>query len=222
MEEVTPELVELDNDGKLRGQIGELESLLQGKEFAVRKDEDAMSRQAQWQAGLFLPDQPCNELRRFVREQLQLTDYLDPNQELSETDLEELGAMARKYSKNIQQSLGFTIPEDPELANNGWIFRTLLRQLGVKVSVRRQGGRGEQVKLYSIASDQWEFLQEVLAKREKRRLLKKSAVSATVSTPLFKYSIQEGGRYGIHRVRKSRTETVETSFPIRTGGSMVG
>ncbi len=192
LEEVTPELVELDDGGRLRGQIVELESLLFGKEFAVRKDEDAMSRQAQWQEGLFLPDQPCNELRRFVREQLKLTDYLDPKQAWSDADLEELGAMARKYSRDIQQSLGFSIPEDPELASNGWIFRRLLLQLGVKVSVRRQGGRGAQVKFYFIEPERWQFLQEVLARREERRLLKQLSESATVSTPLFKYSRQEG------------------------------
>ena len=191
-----------------------MESLLQGKEFAVRKDEDALSRQAQWQQGLFLPDQPCNELRRFVREQLKLTDYLDPSQEWSESDLEELGEMARKYSRNIQQSLGFTIPDNPELANNGWIFRKLLFQLGIKVSVRRQGGRGEQIKLYSIASDRWEFLQEVLAKREERRLMKQSNPSATVSTPLFKYSIQEGVDTELADIPKGQQKREKSPFQL--------
>ncbi|MEM9006082.1 MAG: plasmid replication protein, CyRepA1 family [Cyanobacteria bacterium P01_F01_bin.86] len=190
--EVTPELVEMDNGGRLRGQIVELESLLLGKEFAVGRDEEALSRQAKWQKGVFLPDQPCNELRRFVREQLKLSDYLDPKQEWSDADLQELGQMARRYAKDIQQSLGFSIPADPELASNGWIYRRLLQQLGIKVSVRRQGGRREQVKLYFIAPERWEFLQEVLAKREERRLLRQLGDSQTVLTPLFKYSIQEG------------------------------
>jgi hypothetical protein len=190
--DVTPELVALDNGGRLRGQIVELEALLEGRDYSIHRDQEAIARQAQWQKGIFLPDQPCHELRRFVQEGLGLTAFLDPQGEWSEADLAPIGDRARQYAHEVQQHLGFSLPDAPEQISNGWIFRRLLLQLGGRVSVRRVGGRGEQVKLYRIDSERWEFLQGVIERRRQRRLERQQQAAATVSTPLIDLSIQMG------------------------------
>lgn len=168
-DEITPELVELDQDGHLRGQIVELEALLHGSDYAVDRDQDALERQAQWEQGLFPPDHPCNEVRRFVREKLGLLEVLDPEREYTSEDLEALGEKVRQFPQDVEAHLGFKVPSDPEHASNGWIYRRLLQQLGIKVRVRRQGGRGQQVKLYRIDPESWVFLKEILERRQQRR-----------------------------------------------------
>jgi len=51
-ENVTPELVADDNDGKRRAQIVELEVLLQGAEISTKRDLDALERQLKWGQGV--------------------------------------------------------------------------------------------------------------------------------------------------------------------------
>ena len=168
-EEITPELVERDQEGRLRGQILELEALLQGSTHTIERDQDALERQAQWEQGLFPPDHPCSEVRRFVREQLGLLEVLDPEREYSTQDLQVLGEKVRQFPLDVEAHLGFKVPEDPKHASNGWIYRRLLQQLGIKVRVRREGARGHQVKLYRIDPECWAFLQEILERRQQRR-----------------------------------------------------
>ncbi|MEO0855092.1 MAG: hypothetical protein AAFY15_16535, partial [Cyanobacteria bacterium J06648_11] len=96
----------------------------------------------------------------------------------------------RTYRKEIQEHLNFTIPEECEHASNGWIFRRLLSQLGIKVATRFKGARGEQVKLYRIEREHWDFLKGIVERRQLRR--EEAIASETVSTPLELGFIQNG------------------------------
>ncbi|MEL7476801.1 MAG: plasmid replication protein, CyRepA1 family, partial [Cyanobacteria bacterium J06555_12] len=124
--DITPTWVELDDWGKFRGKIVELEALLHGQQFAITRDSNGIARQAYWHQGLFLPDQSCFELKRQVRELLNLHQYIDPSQEWSSQDLEPLCALARKQTKAIKNALGYSITEK---TSNGQIFRALMSQL---------------------------------------------------------------------------------------------
>ncbi|MDZ8259035.1 MAG: hypothetical protein RM022_021115 [Nostoc sp. EfeVER01] len=44
--------------------------------------------------------------------------------------------------------LGFTVPSDPKPI---WLLGLLLDQLGLKLTYRLQGTRGQQVKLFSLS-----------------------------------------------------------------------
>ncbi|MEM6448206.1 MAG: plasmid replication protein, CyRepA1 family [Cyanobacteria bacterium P01_D01_bin.123] len=216
LDEVTPELVALDERGRLRGQLIELEALREGMEYSIRRDREALERQAQWQQGLFLPDQPCTELRRFVRDQLGLLPYLNPELEWSDEDLAPLGDCARTYASEIKQHLGVTIPaKGVKGVSNGWILRRLLLQLGIAVTSRRVGPRGQQVKYYRIERERWQFVSEVLARRQARR--QQDVPVETVATPLDLELIPKGVTTEMEN-EVSPSETVQVGQRVECEG----
>ncbi|MEM8716600.1 MAG: hypothetical protein AAGE92_12630, partial [Cyanobacteria bacterium P01_G01_bin.4] len=184
--DITSSWVELDDWGRFRSKVVELESLLQGQAFAITRDSRGIARQAYWQQGLFLPDQSCFELKRQVRELLGLHHYIDPTQEWSSQDLEPLCALARQQAKAIKNALGYSVTDS---TSNGQIFRALLSQLGIKCRTRFVGPRGNQTKLYRIDEEHWELLTQILERREVTRATEE-VESATVSTPPINQSIQ--------------------------------
>ncbi|MGK7912628.1 MAG: plasmid replication protein, CyRepA1 family [Synechococcus sp.] len=184
--DITSSWVELDDWGRFRGKVVELEALLQGQAFAITRDSRGIARQAYWLKGLFLPDQSCFELKRQVRELLGLHHYIDPSQEWSSQDLEPLCALARQQAKAIKNALGYSVTDS---TSNGQIFRALLSQLGIKCRTRFVGPRGEQTKLYRIDEEHWELLTQILERREMARTQDETE-SATVSTPPINQSIQ--------------------------------
>lgn len=186
-EEIAPALVELDDGARLRGKVVELESLIYGKEFAVHRDSRTIERQAYWEKGLFLPDQSCLELRRQIRELLELETYLDPTQEWSSDDLAELCDKARQNALALSSCLGYRVSEK---TSNGQIFRALLGQLGIKCKTRHVGPRGHQVKLYQIDGEHWELMTQILERREEERQ-RARALEQPVLTPLINLSIQD-------------------------------
>jgi hypothetical protein len=74
-----------------------------------------------------------------------------------------LGAKARASSHQIKLFFGFTIPEELEQANNIWIFRQMMNQLGVKTLSRRR--TREQVRTVWIAPQEWSEVLEILERR---------------------------------------------------------
>ena len=190
VENVYPELVAFDNGGKRRGQIVELEALIHGASLSIGRDIDALERQLKWGHGVLPFDHPSYEVRRFAREVLELGQFLIPGQEWSNTDLESLGAKARASSHQIKLFFGFTIPEEPKQANNIWIFRQMMNQLGVKTLSRRR--TREQVRTVWIAPEEWSEVLEILERRCVKRLewadnsdsLKSANATPVVSEPL--------------------------------------
>jgi Domain of unknown function (DUF3854)/Origin of replication binding protein len=155
---------------KYRTAILQLEALLHGQDLAIHRDLDALTRQTQWGHGFLPSDLPFHELKRFVRDQLGLMPYLDPEATWSNADLQPLGDRVRHHRDQVKQILGITIPIDEHFTNNGWIFQMLCHQLGLKVESYRRGSRGEQQRYYRLERSHYQRVLEVADRRQQRRL----------------------------------------------------
>ena len=161
LDAVTPQLVEYDRDGQRRSEILKLESLLQS-DLALGADVDALATQAKFGMGIFLPDQPCHELGRFIRDRLGLRQLLDPSVQYTDADLASLGDICRQFSFDIKRYLGFNIPPK---ATNIWIFRILCNQLGVKICSKRLHGDGGMINVCWLDPLAWQQLQDIIQRR---------------------------------------------------------
>jgi hypothetical protein len=169
-----------------RGGLLQLEALLYGTDLATKRDLQAIARQTQWGQGLLPFDQPYYELKRFVRDRLGLLPFLAPDQPWANTDLEPLGNAARHHRQQIKEILGFTIPPDPTQASNGWIFRMLCQQLGLKITTYFKGPRGHQVKYYALDPVHYQIVLAVLQRRGLKRHQQLTSETSLdlVSTPI--------------------------------------
>jgi hypothetical protein len=169
---------------KYRASLLQLEALIHGSDLSVHRDVEAMQRQVKWGHG-FLPfDQPNYELKRFVRDRLGLLPYLEPGREWNDQDLEPLAQNVRQYRQQVKEILGFTVPEDPKYASNGWIFQVLCHQLGLRVNSRRKGRRGEQIRYYTLDVEHYTQVMGILDRRQHRRTANQPAVALEpVATP---------------------------------------
>jgi Domain of unknown function (DUF3854) len=169
-----------------RQRLLQLEVLVYGSDLAVHRDVDAMSRQARWGEG-FLPfDQPFYELKRLVRDRLGLLPYLQPGQAWSDDDLADLADRVRGHRQPVKTVLGWTIPEADKHASNGWIFQMMCQQLGLKVVSQRRGPRGAQGRYYTIDSDHYQQVMEILERRQQRRLDQLASELAAPLNPLIR------------------------------------
>jgi hypothetical protein len=166
---------------KYRTAILQLEALLHGQDLAIHRDLDALTRQTQWGQGFLPYDLPFHELKRFVRDQLGLMPYLDPEATWSNEDLQPLGDRVRHHRDQVKQILGITIPIDERFTNNGWIFQMLCHQLGLKVESFRRGRRGEQQRYYRLERDHYQRVLAVADRRQQRRL---AAIEQSESAPV--------------------------------------
>jgi hypothetical protein len=171
LDQVSPELVEYDRDGQRRSEMIKLEALFES-ELAIDADVHAFTRQAKFGMGIFLPDQPCHELGRYIRSCLGLKELLNPDVQYTDSDLENLGNLCRQFSKDIKRYLGFNVPQD---ATNIWIFRILCNQLGVKICSKRIHGDAGMINVCWLDADAWHQLQAIL----ERRSLSRQQVTAT-------------------------------------------
>ncbi len=74
--------------------------------------------------------------------------------------------IAIQCAAHIKAILGFTVPADCQPI---WLLATLVEQLGLKLVNRKEGPRGEQVKIYSLAKQELNFALHVIAHREQKR-----------------------------------------------------
>jgi Domain of unknown function (DUF3854) len=183
-------------DGQYQSGLLQLEVLLLGSTLAIKRDVQAIARQAQWGNGILPFDQPCYELKRFVRDRLGLLPFLDPHRQWSNEDLEPLGHAARQHRQQVKEILGFSIPLDSAHASNGWIFRLMCHQLGLKITTHFKGSRGHQVKYFAIAPDHYQTTLAILQRRHQRRAQSLDSPDviggATVSTPSGLNSLDRG------------------------------
>lgn len=168
---VTPELVKLDKRGRLIRSLAALDDLLADPEVAKLRDFKEREKY------LLLTDWHHYSLKRAVRERLGLLQYLDPDREFSNEDLESLGELCRTCRYDIKAILNLTIPEN---ASNRWILGVLLEQLGLKLLTRWVGSRGQQRKLCRIDPDSWNFATQVL---DYRRSLRSTLDPQSLPTP---------------------------------------
>jgi hypothetical protein len=81
---------------------------------------------------------------------------------------------------HVKAILGFTIPHDCKPI---WLLATLLEQLGLKLTFRKQGKRGQQVKLFSLSKEELEFALQVIAHRVEKRNQKENRTYYAAQTP---------------------------------------
>ena len=89
-------------------------------------------------------------------------------EEVTATDLDlvRMSKIATMCGAHIKAILGFRVPAN---CKPMWLLGILVNQLGLKLTCRKQGKRGEQVRVYSLSSEELEFAISVLEHREYKR-----------------------------------------------------
>ncbi|MDZ8264026.1 plasmid replication protein, CyRepA1 family [Nostoc sp. ChiQUE01b] len=194
--EVTESLVEMDKGGRLIGAIAELEAILAPAEESIadpktgriyptpptivtqkdRTERDNLplcidwgNYSARWLARFNLGLHHI--LKRLVRGDEVTAD---------DTQLVNMTAIAFNCAAHVKAILGFTIPSDCKPI---WLLGTLVEQLGLKLTFRKQGKRGQQVKLFSLSKEQLEFALQVIAHRVAKRNQKEFRTYYAPQTP---------------------------------------
>ncbi len=180
--EVTPELVEQDDGGKMIRRLVALEAVLSpstdilldeqsGKEYpappALVAERDLSEREhlpicTDWH------NYSSGWLARHVLGLHEILQNLIAGKEFTgqEEALLRMKAIAVQCAAHIKAVLGITIPAD---SSPIWILALLIEQLGLKLKSRKVGPRGGQVLYYSLAEEELHFAQSVLAHREQKR-----------------------------------------------------
>ncbi|BAY41596.1 hypothetical protein NIES2111_59920 (plasmid) [Nostoc sp. NIES-2111] len=178
--EVTPELVEQDNGGRLIGAIAALEAILSppsstiddnGKQYPIPPDLVTNKDRAERDKLPFCMDWGNYSARWLARFNLGLHHILVrlvAGEEIKADDahLLNMSAYAIDCAAHIKAILGFTIPPNCQPI---WLLGILLDQLGLKLTYRKQGPRGQQVKLFSLSKKELEFALQVIAHRQAKR-----------------------------------------------------
>ncbi|MBE9035208.1 plasmid replication protein, CyRepA1 family [aff. Roholtiella sp. LEGE 12411] len=179
---VTSELVEKDNGGRLIRAIASLEAILlepdesivdtkTGQQYPApptivthkdRTERDNLPLCIDW------GNYSAKWLARFNLGLHHILKGLITGDEItaSDSNLLNMRAIAKDCAAHIKAILGFTVPSECEPI---WLLATMLEQLGLKLTSRKQGKRGEQVKIYSLAVEELEFASQVIAHRQSKR-----------------------------------------------------
>ncbi|WP_411268034.1 plasmid replication protein, CyRepA1 family [Nostoc sp. PA-18-2419] len=179
---VTPELVELDNGGRLIRAIASLEAILlkpegviiddlRGREYPTPPKLVTQKDRAEREKLPLCMDWGNYSARWLARFNLglhQILERLVAGGEITATDplLINMIAIASSCATHVKAILGFTIPNECKPI---WLLGTLVEQLGLKLTFRKQGKRGEQVKIYSLSKSELEFASQVIAHRQSKR-----------------------------------------------------
>ncbi|MFE4108384.1 plasmid replication protein, CyRepA1 family [Almyronema epifaneia] len=183
IEAVTAELVIADNNGRRRGELLQLESLLY-PDTAVGADAGKLEKQSQWQQGLTPWDMSHAELKRKLRAVLGLAQFLKPSHEWTHYDLKAFADQARALATQIKLVLNFTI--QPQMSPIQ-IAHQLLSQLGIKTefcwSRSVAGYEGEKLRVYRLNAAYCQEQLAVLQRRAERRHRLGSNQSGSVGSP---------------------------------------
>ncbi|MBD2533730.1 DUF3854 domain-containing protein [Nostoc flagelliforme FACHB-838] len=194
--EVTESLVEMDKGGRLIRAIAGLEAILTppGESFTDprtgqtyptppqivaqkdRNERDNLPLCIDW------GNYSARWLARFNLGLHQILTSLVKGDEFTADDptLLKMTAIAQNCAAHVKAILGFTIPLDCKPI---WLLATMLEQLGLKLTFRKQGKRGQQVKLFSLSKEELEFAQEVIAHRVEKRNQKENRTYYAAQTP---------------------------------------
>ncbi|WP_138506612.1 plasmid replication protein, CyRepA1 family [Nostoc sp. PA-18-2419] len=194
--EVTESLVEMDKGGRLIRAIAGLEAILAPPEESFtdpktgqsyptpptivtqkdRTERDNLPLCIDW------GNYSARWLARFNLGLHQILTSLVAGEEVTASDstLLKMTAIAIHCAAHIKAILGFTIPSDCKPI---WLLATIVEQLGLKLTFRKQGKRGQQVKLFSLDKEQLEFAMHVIAHRETKRNQKENRTYYAAETP---------------------------------------
>ncbi|MFS0519471.1 plasmid replication protein, CyRepA1 family [Nostoc sp. UIC 10607] len=199
--EVTESLVEMDKGGRLIRAIAGLEAILAPPEESFtdpktgqtyptpptivtqkdRAERDNLPLCIDW------GNYSARWLARFNLGLHQILLSLIKGDEVTADDstLLKMTEIAIHCAAHVKAILGFTIPLDCKPI---WLLATLVEQLGLKLTFRKQGQRGQQVKLFSLSKEQLEFAMHVIAHRETKRNQKENRTCYAPQTPTV-YSV---------------------------------
>ncbi|MEA5605804.1 plasmid replication protein, CyRepA1 family [Nostoc sp. UHCC 0252] len=194
--EVTESLVEMDKGGRLIRAIAGLEAILAPPEESFtdpktgqsyptpptivtqkdRTERDNLPLCIDW------GNYSARWLARFNLGLHQILTSLMKGDEVTADDptLLKMTEIAIHCAAHVKAILGFTIPSDCKPI---WLLGTLIEQLGLKLTFRKQGKRGQQVKLFSLSKEELEFAQEVIAHRVEKRNQKENRTYYAAQTP---------------------------------------
>ncbi|WP_414514734.1 DUF3854 domain-containing protein [Nostoc sp. PCC 9305] len=194
--EVTESLVEMDKGGRLIRAIAGLEAILAPPEESFtdpktgqtyptpptivtqkdRTERDNLPLSIDW------GNYSARWLARFNLGLHQILLSLMKGDEVTGDDstLLKMTAIAIHCAAHVKAILGFTIPSDCKPI---WLLATLLEQLGLKLTFRKQGKRGQQVKLFSLSKEELEFAMHVIAHRVEKRNQKENRTYYAAQTP---------------------------------------
>ncbi|MHC5728782.1 MAG: bifunctional DNA primase/helicase, partial [Nostoc sp.] len=194
--DVTPELVELDNGGRLIRAIASLEAILSKPEGVIVDDSTGREypeppklvttkdRTEREKLALCMDwgNYSARWLARFNLGLHQILERLVAGGEVKANDPEliKMIAIASSCAAHVKAILGFTIPSDCKPI---WLLATLVEQLGLKLTFRKQGKRGQQVKLFSLSKEELEFAMHVIAHRDTKRNQKENRTYYAAQTP---------------------------------------
>ncbi|PHJ56174.1 hypothetical protein VF14_18615 [Nostoc linckia z18] len=199
--EVTPLLVEKDNSGRLVGALAALEAILSpsdeiiqdsktGKQYPAPPAFVTQLDRAERDKLPFCMDWGNYSAKWLARVNLGLHHILGrlvTGEEVTAADphLLNMTAIAIQCAAHIKAILGFTVPSDCQPI---WLLATMLEQLGLKLACRKQGKRGQQVKLFSLSKAELDFALAVIEHRQSKRAERQSAsglepIFSPVSTP---------------------------------------
>ena len=169
-EELTPEIVLKDKQGRRRQQLLALENQLETG-LCQERDLKGLERQVTWGKGLCAWDIDTSTLQHKMREYLGLHAFIDRDRSWTKYDLAELGDCAKHHRKEIKSVLNFTITDTMSTVQ---IAHQLLEQLGIPVkqrcwSNRAEGHEGEKLRIYGVDAMEWDEIQIILSRRRTRR-----------------------------------------------------
>ncbi|MHC5747639.1 MAG: plasmid replication protein, CyRepA1 family [Nostoc sp.] len=194
--EVTESLVEMDKGGRLIRAIAGLEAILAPPEESFtdpktgqsyptpptivtqkdRTERDNLPLCIDW------GNYSARWLARFNLGLHQILTSLVAGEEVTASDstLLKMREIAIHCAAHVKAILGFTIPLDCKPI---WLLATLVEQLGLKLTFRKQGKRGQQVKLFSLSKEELEFAMHVIAHRDTKRNQKENRTYSAAQTP---------------------------------------
>jgi hypothetical protein len=183
--EVTESLVEKDDGGRLLAAIASLEAILSAPDGLIKDAHTGLQYPApptivaekDRSERLHLPlcmDWSNYSARWLARFNLGLGGILKrlvAGEEMTATDpdLIKMTENAIYCAAHVKAILGFTVPPD---CKPMWLLAILVEQLGLKLTFRKKGARGQQVKLYSLSQEDLKFALAVIAHRKHKRALK--------------------------------------------------
>ena len=218
-EELTPEIVLKDKQGRRRQQLIALENQLESG-LCHDRDLKGLERQVTWGKGLCAWDIGTATLQQKIREWLGLHAFMDCDRTWTKHDLMELGDRAKQHRQEIKSVLNFTITDTMSPVQ---IAHQLLEQLGVPVKRRfwsshTEGHDGEKLRVYGVDPMEWAEIQLILDRRRERR----GTISTRSGSPLpLNNSIRNGGdleteEYTYEWEEESNSETHKSEIEIES------
>ncbi|MGB3309536.1 MAG: plasmid replication protein, CyRepA1 family, partial [Nodosilinea sp.] len=166
-EDVTRDLVQLDNAGRYRGQLSELESLLH-PEVATGRDVRSIERQAFWGHGITPWDAGTAELRRQLRQQIGLDQWIRRAEEWASGDgeLAQLDRLVRELAPQVRAALNVSVNEAMAPQQ---VLGQLLEQIGISTTSRQIRDGEKRRRAYAIDQEALAGAIAILDRRAERR-----------------------------------------------------